>query len=153
MPKQRLLKILGLYREVILRGGQNGFPMRLRLFLFLILFLNTIILGVLLVLFSVGIFKAGLLEHSSVLEMELTHLGEDIYKSFGSLSVLNVDLARELSLSLERNLKEHEGSIDSLQKNPQLLEHLLEDELARLTNALEKSRGSGVFLIDRKSVV
>ena len=147
MPKQRLLKILGLYREVILRGGQNGFPMRLRLFLFLILFLNTIILGVLLVLFSVGIFKAGLLEHSSVLEMELTHLGEDIYKSFGSLSVLNVDLARELSLSLERNLKEHEGSIDSLQKNPQLLEHLLEDELARLTNALEKSRGSGVFLM------
>ena len=147
MSRQRLMEIMGLYREAIRRGGQNGLPMRLRLFLFLILFLNTIMLGVLLILFSVGVFKAGLLEHRPVLERELMHYTADIYKSFGNLSVQTVDLAKELSAGLERNLKEHDGSAASLQENPDLLEHLLEEELGRLTGALERSRGSGVFLL------
>ena len=147
MPKQRLIEIVGPYREAIRRSGQSGLPMRLRLFLFLILFLNTIMLGVLLILFSAGIFKAGLLEHRPVLRSELTHNAEDIYRSFGNLSVQAVDLAKELSASVERNLKEHNGSPASLQKTPELLEHLLEEELSRLTGALERSDASGVFLL------
>lgn len=147
MPKRGFTQTLGLYREAIRRGGQNGLPMRLRLFLFLILFLNTIMLGVLLILFSAGVFKTGLLEHRPVLGSELTHIAQDIYKTFGSVSVQATDLAKELSAQLERNLKEHGGSAASLQENPDLLEHLLEDELGRLTGALEKSGASGVFLL------
>ncbi|KAF5031390.1 hypothetical protein DSECCO2_628220 [anaerobic digester metagenome] len=147
MPKRGFTQNLGLYREAIRRGGQNGLPMRLRLFLFLILFLNTIMLGVLLILFSAGVFKTGLLEHRPVLGSELTHITQDIYKTFGSVSVQATDLAKELSAQLERNLKEHGGSAASLQENPDLLEHLLEDELGRLTGALEKSGASGVFLL------
>lgn len=72
MLKPGLIETLGLYREAIRRGGQNGLPMRLRLFLFLILFLNTIMLGVLLILFASGVFKTGSLEHRPVLRGELT---------------------------------------------------------------------------------
>ncbi|HBD85935.1 MAG TPA: hypothetical protein DC001_00745 [Clostridiales bacterium] len=147
MPKRGFIGTLGLYREVIHRGGQNGLPMRLRLFLFLILFLNTIMLGVLLILFSSGVFKTGLLEHRPVLGSELTHIAQDIYKSFGTVSVQATDLAKELSSELERNLKERGGSAASLQEYPDLLECLLEDELGRLTGALEKSDASGVFLM------
>ena len=143
MPKRGFIGTLGLYREVIHRGGQNGLPMRLRLFLFLILFLNTIMLGVLLILFSSGVFKTGLLEHRPVLGSELTHIAQDIYKSFGTVSVQATDLAKELSSELERNLKERGGSAASLQEYPDLLE----DELGRLTGALEKSDASGVFLM------
>ncbi len=147
MPKRGFTQTLGLYREAIRHGGQNGLPMRLRLFLFLIFFLNTIMLGVLLILFFAGVFKTGLLEHRPVLGSELTHIAQDIYQSFGSVSVQATDLAKELSAQLERNLKEHGISVASLQENPDLLEHLLEDELGRLTGALEKSDASGVFLL------
>ncbi len=147
MPKRGFTQTLGLYREAIRHSGQNGLPMRLRLFLFLILFLNTIMLGVLLILFSAGVFKTGLLEHRPVLGSELTHIAQDIYKSFGSVSVQATDLAKDLSVQLERNLKEHGASAASLQERPDLLEHLLEDELGRLTGALEKSDASGVFLL------
>lgn len=147
MPRQRLTGQIGLYREAIRRSSKNGLPMRLRLFLFLILFLNTIMLGVLLILFSVGVFKAGLLEHRPVLGSELTHNTEDIYRFFGNLSVQAVDLAKELSTSVERDLKKCNGSTAFLQKSPELLEYLLEEELGRLTGALEKSNASGVFLL------
>ena len=147
MPKRGFTKTLGLYREAIRHSGQNGLPMRLRLFLFLILFLNTIMLGVLLILFSAGVFKTGLLEHRPVLGSELTHIAQDIYKSFGSVSVQATDLSKELSAQLERNMKEHGATAASLQESPDLLEPLLEDELGRLTGALEKSHASGVFLL------
>ncbi|WP_033117756.1 LuxR family transcriptional regulator [Intestinimonas butyriciproducens] len=147
MPKRGFIETLGLYREAIRRGGQNGLPMRLRLFLFLILFLNTIMLGVLLILFASGVFRTGLREHRPVLGSELAHIAQDIYKSFGSVSVQATDLSKELSAQLERNMKEHGATAASLQESPDLLEHLLEDELGRLTGALEKSDASGVFLL------
>ncbi len=146
MPR-RLTKTWELYREAIRHRGQNGLPMHLRLFLFMLLFLNTIMLGVLLILFSTGAFKIGLLQHKPVLEGELAHIAQDIYRSFGSLSVQAVELSNGLSTELERHLKEHGESTASLQRTPELLEHLLDEELSRLVGALEKSKGSGAFLL------
>lgn len=143
----KLFKLVGCWREVVSLSGKNGLPMGLRLFLFLILFLNTIMMGVLVILFAVGVFKAGLLEHKPVLEGELTHLAGSSYKFFGNLSVQTVELAKVLSVSIERNIKEHGLSLATLQQEPQLLEHLLEEEFGRLAGALEKSRGSGAFLL------
>ncbi len=147
MSKQSPVKIVDMYCKVLRRSSQDGLSMRLRLFLFLILFLNTIMLGVFLVLLSTGIFKAGQLEHKPVIESELTHIARDIYQAFGAVSVQAVELAEGLSASVERNLKEHGGSAAALQETPDLLEHLLDEELGRLTGALERSRGSGVFLL------
>lgn len=147
MPQAGLTKTMKLYWEAVRRSGRDGLPMRLRLFGFLVLFLNTIMLGVLLTLFSSGVFRADLSKHRRVWEVELNHLAQDIYKSFGAVSVQTVDLAKGLSTSVARNLQEHGGSPLYLQTTPQLLEHLLEEELGRLAGALEKSRASGVFLL------
>lgn len=147
MPKLKLREIPGVYYDTLRRNGQLGLPMRLRLFIFLLLFLIIIMLGVLLILLATGVFQAGVDEHRSILESELNHIAGDISKSFGALSVQTVDLAKLLSVSMERNLKEHGGSAASLQGTPELLEHLLEDELDKLIAALEKSRGSGAFLL------
>lgn len=147
MPKQRLIETIRLYREAVRRSGRDGLPMRLRLFGFLLLFLNSIIFGVLFILFSTGIFQSGLSEHKAVLEKEIMHITQDVYRSFGATSVQTLDLASGLSASIERNIQEHGGSAAHLQENPKLLEHLLGDELGRLTGALEKSDCSGVFLL------
>lgn len=147
MPQLGLAKTLKLYRGAIRRSGQEGLPMRVRLFGFLVLFLNTIILGVLLILFVTGVFQADLSEHRRAWEIELAHLAQDIYKSFGAVSVQTVDLAKGVSASVERHLQEHDGSAFRLQATPQLLEHLLEEELIGLSGSLEKSRASGVFLL------
>lgn len=147
MPKGRLIKSVALYCAAIRQSSKNCLPMRLRLFFFMILFLSSIMLGVLLILFSTGIFNIGLSEHRTVFEGELAHIAEDIYKSIGKLSVHTVDLSKELSANIERNLKEHGGSITAIQEHPDLLEHLMGEELVRLTGALEKSNASGVFLL------
>lgn len=143
MPQVRLTKVVNLLRQ----SGQHGLPLRLRLFGFLVLFLNTIMLGVLLILFSTGVFRADLSEHRRAWEVELAHRAQDIYQSFGAISVQTVDLAQELSTSIERNLREHGISSSLLPNHPQLLERLLEEELKSLKGALEKSRASGVFLL------
>lgn len=138
---------LKLYWEIMRKQGQNGLPMRPRLFLFLILFLNAIMLGVLLILFLTGVFAGGHYEHRLVLENELRHIAKNIEQEFLVISVQAVDLAKELSLSIEANLARSKLTVDSLQKNPQLLENLLTGEIQHLTNALERSRTSGVFLM------
>lgn len=147
MSKSKFIRIVEMNRKAIRQSSQKGLPMGLRLFLFLTLFLSSIMLGLLLILFATGIFKTGLLVHKPVLEGELNHIAEDISKYYGSLSVQAVELSKELSLSMERNIKEHGGSIANLQEYPELLEHLLEEELGRLIGALEKSRASGVFIL------
>lgn len=147
MPKRALSQTLRLYREAVRRSSQDGLSMRLRLFAFLILFLNAIMLGVLLILFSFGVFQGDLSEHKAILSGELNHIAQDSYQFFGAVSVQSVDLAKSLSVSIENNLQERGGSAARLQENPQLLEHLLEEEMGRLTGALERSRGSGVFLL------
>lgn len=147
MPKPVFRESVGLYRQAVRRLWRDGLPMRLRLFGFLLLFLNAIMLGVLLILFATGIFQGGLSEHQAVLEKELMHITHDVYDSFGALSVQTVDLAKALSISIERNLQERGGSPAYLQEKPELLEPVLGEELGRLTGALERSRGSGVFLL------
>ncbi len=50
------------------------------------------------------------------------HITHDVYDSFGALSVQTVDLAKALSISIERNLQERGGSPAYLQEKPELLE-------------------------------
>lgn len=147
MPEKGLKGNLKLSGEVLRKRGQDGLPLRLRLLLFLFLFLSTIMVGVFLILFLTGVFKVGRVEHRSVLESELKHLTGAITETYSGIAVQAVDLAKELALSMEKSLWEQNVSINTLQQNPDLLERLLHKELGKLTNALEKSRSSGVFVI------
>lgn len=147
MPKRNLQKMLCLYREAIRQAGRNGLSLRLRLFAFLFLFLNAIMLGVLVALFTAGVFQGDLSQHRALLQKELEHFSQSVYQELGTLSAQTSDLAGELSRGLERTLAKQDGSASGLQDRPELLEDLLMEELIPLRGALEKSDASGVFLL------
>jgi len=103
--------------------------------------------GVLLILFASGTFKTGRTESHSYLEHELSVIGDNIYKDYGSISVHSVELARSLALNFEREFVRHGINAGELQEHPELLEVFLEQELDMLAAMLEKTRSSGAFII------
>lgn len=141
------INTIKLYQEAIRRAGRDGLSMRLRLFGFLLLFLNIIMVGVLVILFATGVFQTGLKEHKTLLQNELAHLSQDVYRSFGAISVQAVELSSALSANLERRLKEQDVEAYELTNHPELLEQLLDGEIAKLIGALEKTKSSGVFIM------
>ena len=141
------INTIKLYQEAIRRAGRDGLSMRLRLFGFLLLFLNIIMVGVLVILFATGVFQTGLKEHKTLLQNELVHLSQDVYQSFGAISVQAVELSSALSANLERRLKEQGITAYELKNHPELLEQLLDGEMAKLIGALEKTKSSGVFIM------
>ncbi|MDD2955186.1 MAG: hypothetical protein PHD67_02595 [Oscillospiraceae bacterium] len=138
---------LSAYWDAQRHAGRDGISLRLRLVFFLLLFLLVVMLGVLIILFSTGIFQAGSTEHKVLLENELTHLSEGVYREYGNISVQGVALADGLSSSLERRMREQGIAPGQLQEKPEILEKLLDESVAALTAALETSRSSGVFLV------
>ena len=147
MAGRGLLETGKLYIQAVRRAGRDGLSMRLRLFGMLLLFLNAILMGFLLILFLTGTFHSGMQATRELLENELSYRAQNVYRSFGDISVQGVTLAGELSQSLERHLAERGAVPAELGEDPALLEELLGEELARLSGALEKARSSGVFLI------
>lgn len=143
------INTIKLYQEAIRRAGRDGLSMSLRLFGFLLLFLNIIMVGVLVILFVTGVFQVGLKEHKTLLQNELSHLSQDVYRSFGAISVQAVELSSALSANLERRLKEQDAEAYELTNHPELLEQLLDGEIAKLIGALEKTKSSGVFIMQR----
>lgn len=141
------INTIKLYQEAIRRAGRDGLSMRLRLFGFLLLFLNIIMVGVLVILFATGVFQTGLKEHKTLLQNELVHLSQDVYQSFGAISVQSVELSSALSANLERRLKEQDVEAYEFKNHPELLEQLLDGEIAKLFGALEKAKSSGVFIM------
>jgi DNA-binding CsgD family transcriptional regulator len=121
--------------------------MRLRLFLFLVVLVITMILGVFAVLLLTGIFTAGVKESGKLLEKELSHTLDDVYEQYGQLSVQAVELSKDLSESMEIKLNEQGFKVTDLQNHPEILEKLIEDEYQLALFSLLKSKSSGVFLI------
>ena len=104
MAGRGLLETGKLYIQAVRRAGRDGLSMRLRLFGMLLLFLNAILMGFLLILFLTGTFHSGMQATRELLENELSYRAQNVYRSFGDISVQGVTLAGELSQSLERHL-------------------------------------------------
>ena len=127
--------------------GDVGLSLRFRLFGFFVVFLITIMLGVMIILVASGTFRTGQKELYALLNHEHAIISTDVNRDFGNISVQGVELARTLSHNLENSFSEWDISADSLQEHPQLLESLLDKEVGLLTISLEKAQTSGVFLI------
>lgn len=120
MIREKAAARLAAYRKALQSAGKNGISLRLRLVLFLLLFLAAVMLGVLIVLFATGIFQSGSKENLGLLEKELAHLSEDVYREYGGISVRGVAMSETLSAALERRLEEHGSSPKRLQEKPEL---------------------------------
>lgn len=131
MAGRGLLETGKLYIHAVRRAGRDGLSMRLRLFGMLLLFLNAILMGFLLILFLTGTFHSGMQATRELLENELSYRAQNVYRSFGDISVQGVTLAGELSQSLEWHLAERGAVPAGLGEDPALLEELLGAEHSR----------------------
>lgn len=146
---RKLLKInkVNQIKQELKTAGTLGIPMCLRLFLFLVVLVITMILGVIVILLLTGIFSAGLNETEKLVHKELNHIFEDVSEQYGQLSVQAVEFSKDLSTSIERKLHDKGLNVSELENHPEILEELLRSEYERSLFLLQKSKSSGVFII------
>ena len=145
--KDKFLRNLDLLKKLPPRVKANKLPMDFRLFLFLVVLVLTIILGVIAILFMTGVFTAGLSENEKMLENELLTVSQEISKQYGDLSIQAIDFSKQLSKSIEKKAEKLDISIPDLQDHPELLEEIISDEFERSLFVLQRSKSSGVFFI------
>lgn len=122
-------------------------PMSVRLFLFLVVLVLTIILGVIAILMITGTFTAGLSENKTIVENELLHASDKVSKAYGQLSIQAIEFSKALSKSMEEKMDELGISSFNLKEHPELLEEIISKEYERAFFSLQLSKSSGVFFI------
>lgn len=135
------------FKTKIKNLGKEGRSLRYRLIVFSILFLITIITAVFIILLISGVFNIGNKEAKILFEHELTHITEDIYKDYGSISLKSVELAKALNKNIERKLRDTDIKASDLKNHPELFNELLELECQTLITALLRTKSSGVYII------
>lgn len=134
-------------RKRLQQAGVTGLPLGWRLFLFLAVLLLTLFLGVIAILLLTGTFTAGLSENERLLDNELARASSDITAQFGQISLQTVELANNLSRSIEQNAREMDIALSDLSEHPDLLEEIILNEYDKVLFALLVAKSSGVFLI------
>jgi len=145
--KNLLLTKIEFLKQELKKPGTNGTPMILRLFLFLLVLVLTIFLGVIAILFITGTFTAGMAESQRMFENELLHTSQDISQQYGELSIQAIEFSKELSRSIENKTTKLGIPVSDLQEHPEILEEVISSELDRTLFCLQRSKSSGVFFI------
>lgn len=140
-------KLFALTKQGLVKKSKNGISMEMRLIIFFLVFLVTIMFGISLILYIIGIFNIGMKENTALFEKELSHISKNIYKEFGYLSLRSIFLSKQVSKSIELTLKKHNIKPSELYGHPELLEKILSAELDKLIAVLQEPERSGVFLI------
>lgn len=138
---------VNILKHKLQKFAEFGIPMGQRLFLFLVVFVLTIILGVIGILMITGTFTAGLLESEEIVNNELMHASEEITQQYGQLSTQAISFSKELSRSIEKKANELGISLSNLQEHPEMLEQIISNELDQALLSLQVSKSSGVFFI------
>ena len=125
----------------------EGLTLQRRLFVFFLLFLVTVMSGLLLILFATGIFRVGFNESHIFLENELNHIVADVERDFGTISLQGVSLSKRLTNEIERNLQENNLTPADLQDSTLNLDLMLEDCLDILSAALINDKTSAAFVV------
>lgn len=132
---------------VLREAGRDGLTLQRRLFAFFLLFLITVMSGLLLILFSAGVFSTGLKESRIFLENELHHIAGAAEEGLGALALAGVSLSGRLTEQLEKALAKEGLTPSELQSSPEHLEPLLDACIDTLSAALESNRVSAAFLV------
>lgn len=121
--------------------------MRLKLFIFLVLLVISMIFGVFVIFTITGTLNTGVRQTQKDVEKGLSHLSQDITQQYGQYSAQAIDFSKGLSNSLEKKLKLRGLSTNDLKNHPDLLEEMVGGEYKRSLLVLQKSKSSGVFII------
>lgn len=129
------------------KKSYNGLSLGLRVFLFLLLLVVTMIIGVFFILTINGTFRSGLYEPVQSVDKELTAMSEQVTKQYGLCSVHTVELSKSLSKSIENQLYDMELTTKDLKSHPEVLEKIVSAQYDKLFLSLQTSSASGVFVI------
>ncbi|MDD2585794.1 MAG: LuxR C-terminal-related transcriptional regulator [Syntrophomonadaceae bacterium] len=145
--KNRIFQKIELLKQEFWNSGANGIPLDFRLFLFLVVLVLTIILGVIAILFITGTFTAGLSGNEKIVENELLHVSQGISQQYGDLSLQAIEFSKQLSQSMEGKTGKLGIPVSNLQDHPEMLEEIISDEFDRVLFSLQRAKSSGVFFI------
>lgn len=123
------------------------FTLRFRLFLFFIILVITILLGVLIILFVSGNITAGLGKSEIFIKNEHAVIFKKTAGLYDNLAAEAVGFSRSVSMSIEGRLREKNLSIDDLKTNPELLKEIVSNEFHQVILYLHRSKSSGAFII------
>ena len=126
---------------------ESASSMRLRLYAFQFTLVALLVLGVLLTFVATGRFPAGTGDAARYVRREFSYLYGHMTEQYGDMTIQLVSLSQSLSRSIEFFLLEKQIPVSRLQEHTDVLEELIGNELARLKFALERTNGSGVFMI------
>lgn len=121
--------------------------MRHRLFLFLVIIVITMVLGIVAILFFTGTLTIGIDESAKLLEKEFLRTFQKVTDQYGQLSVEAVELSKDISKSIEKKLNYQGLNVTDLQNHPDILEELIASQYQLALFSLQKSKCSGVFII------
>ena len=121
--------------------------MDLRLFLFLVVLVLTMLIGVVAILFVSGTFSAGLSQSEKLVQNDLDYLSNGMSEQFGFLSQHVVEFSKSLSSRIEAQLEEKGYTTSNLQEHPDLLKEILFMEFERALSRVLRSNSSGGFII------
>lgn len=148
MRVNKLLDIgLNQIKQNLKKAGALGISMRNRLFLFLVVIVITMLLGIIAILFFTGTFAVGIDESAKLLQKEFLRTFQKVSHQYGQLSVEAVELSKDISKSIEKNLYELELNVTDLHSHPDILEDLIANQYQLAYFSLRKSKCSGVFII------
>lgn len=121
--------------------------LHLRLLLFQILLVATLLMGLIVILLITGNINAGIKESEEFIKNEYTHISSSVTEYFDNITAESLGLSRILSLNIESKLKEKNLNIKSIKNDPKLLESIIEGELYQILMYMNKSKSSGAFFI------
>lgn len=121
--------------------------LRLRLFLLLIIFVSTLLMGLVAILLTTGIIDAGMKESEAFIKKEHSDISSHVAEYYSGIAAEAVGFSRILSLNIEARLREKGLSFNDVKSDPQLLEKLIEDELYQVLMYMNRSKSSGAFII------
>ncbi len=124
-----------------------GVSMRLRLFVFFMLLVATMVVGVVSLFLLMGVFSASTDENKKALENELAHLSQILEAQYGEISAQTLRLSRHLARNIENKLASKGLSVNDLSVRTDLLEGVMDAEYDTLFFSLEKVKASGAFMI------
>ncbi len=124
-----------------------GLSMRLRLFVFFMLLVLTMVFGVASILLQMDFFAAGIKGNKNILENELGYLTQKLEAQFGEISLLAVRLSRRLAENIENRLAEKALRVEDLNADATLLEEIIDDEYETIRMALLEAKNSSAFMM------
>ena len=121
--------------------------MRMKLFLFLMALVLTMLAGILIILSVCGIFQTGINEIRRQTADECGLLAQTVTEQLGKVSVYAEVLSTGISKSIEQKLAERGAKPEELRNDSVLLETVIAGEFERLLFEMERAGGSGAFFI------